>query len=76
MIGVGEGGAILSNDADLVGRARWWCARAPCKGAGLWRVYDHEDVGQNFRLSEMLGAVGVAASENLPVSRYVFNNKI
>merc|ERR1719253_1355993 len=67
MVGVGEGGAILSRDPSLVSKARWWCARAPCRGVGLWRVYDHEDVGQNYRLSEMLGAVGLAASENLPV---------
>jgi perosamine synthetase len=67
MVGVGEGGAILSRDPALVSKARWWCARAPCRGVGLWRVYDHEDVGQNYRLPEMLAAVGVAAAENLPV---------
>lgn len=66
MIGVGEGGAILGNDTALVGKAKWWCSRAPCRGAGLWRVYEHEAVGQNFRLPEMLGAVGCAAAEMLP----------
>jgi len=66
MIGVGEGGAIVGNDCALVALAKWWCSRAPCKGAGLWRVYEHEAVGQNFRLPELLGCVGCAAAEMLP----------
>eukprot|EP00421_Protoceratium_reticulatum_P004975 CAMPEP_0168363024 /NCGR_PEP_ID=MMETSP0228-20121227/3480_1 /TAXON_ID=133427 /ORGANISM="Protoceratium reticulatum, Strain CCCM 535 (=CCMP 1889)" /LENGTH=695 /DNA_ID=CAMNT_0008375743 /DNA_START=47 /DNA_END=2134 /DNA_ORIENTATION=+ len=66
MVGVGEGGAILGNDTTLVARAKWWCSRAPCRGAGLWRVYEHDAVGQNFRLPEMLAAVGCAAAEMLP----------
>jgi len=67
MIGVGEGGAILGNDTTLVARAKWWCSRAPSRGVGLWRVYEHDAVGQNFRLPEMLAAVGCAAAEMLPV---------
>eukprot|EP00416_Gambierdiscus_australes_P029763 CAMPEP_0171086352 /NCGR_PEP_ID=MMETSP0766_2-20121228/19486_1 /TAXON_ID=439317 /ORGANISM="Gambierdiscus australes, Strain CAWD 149" /LENGTH=685 /DNA_ID=CAMNT_0011543991 /DNA_START=27 /DNA_END=2084 /DNA_ORIENTATION=+ len=67
MIGVGEGGAILGNDVTLVARAKWWCSRAPCRGVGLWRVYEHDAVGQNFRLPEMLAAVGCAAAEMLPI---------
>jgi perosamine synthetase len=67
MIGVGEGGAILGNDTTLVARAKWWCSRAPCLGVGLWRVYEHDAVGQNFRLPEMLAAIGCAAAEMLPL---------
>jgi dTDP-4-amino-4,6-dideoxygalactose transaminase len=66
MIGVGEGGAILGNDTTLVARAKWWCSRAPCRGGGLWRVYEHEGVGQNYRLPEMLACVGCAAAEMFP----------
>jgi len=66
MIGVGEGGAILGNDTPLVTKARWWCSRAPCRGGTLWRVYEHEGIGQNFRLPEMLGAIGCAAAEMFP----------
>jgi len=66
MIGVGEGGAIVGNDNTLVAKAKWWCSRAPCRGGGLWRVYEHEGIGQNFRLPEMLAAVGSAAAEMLP----------
>ena len=47
--------------ANVVSKARWWCSRAPVRGCGLWRVYEHETVGQNFRLPELLGAVGLAA---------------
>jgi perosamine synthetase len=67
MIGVGEGGAIVGNDTALVAKAKWWCSRAPCRGGGLWRVYEHDAVGQNFRLPEMLAAVGCAAAEMLPL---------
>lgn len=66
MVGVGEGGAILSKDSALVNSARWWCARAPTRGAGLWRVYEHDAIGQNYRMPELLAAVGLAACENLP----------
>lgn len=66
MVGVGEGGAILGNDPTLVARAKWWCSRAPSRGVGLWRVYEHDAVGQNFRLPEMLAAIGSAAAEMLP----------
>merc|ERR1740121_3189812 len=66
MVGVGEGGAILGNDPTLVARAKWWCSRAPSRGVGLWRVYEHNAVGQNFRLPEMLAAIGSAAAEMLP----------
>jgi len=69
MIGVGEGGAILGNDVTLVARAKWWCSRAPCRGVGLWRVYKHDAVGQNFRMPEMLAAVGCAAAEMLPLMK-------
>mmetsp|Transcript_35350 Transcript_35350/g.82616 ORF Transcript_35350/g.82616 Transcript_35350/m.82616 type:complete len:724 (+) Transcript_35350:90-2261(+) len=68
MIGVGEGGAILSNDVPLVTKARWWCSRAPARGGTLWRVYEHEAIGQNFRLPEMLAAIGCAAGEMFPVT--------
>mmetsp|Transcript_45612 Transcript_45612/g.105865 ORF Transcript_45612/g.105865 Transcript_45612/m.105865 type:complete len:694 (-) Transcript_45612:35-2116(-) len=68
MIGVGEGGAILSNDIPLVTKARWWCSRAPARGGTLWRVYEHDGIGQNFRLPEMLGAIGCAAGEMFPVA--------
>jgi perosamine synthetase len=67
MIGVGEGGAIVGNDTTLVAKAKWWCSRAPTRGGGLWRVYEHDAVGQNFRLPEMLAAVGCAAAEMLPL---------
>ena len=67
MVGVGEGGMVLSRSEDLLAKARWWSARAPTKGVGPWRVYEHDSVGSNARMPELLGAVGAAAAENLPV---------
>jgi len=68
MVGVGEGGAVMSRDGSLVNQARWWCARAPTRGVGLWRVYEHDAIGQNYRLPEMLAAVGLASAEALPAN--------
>jgi perosamine synthetase len=34
----------------------------------LWRVYEHDAVGQNFRLPELLAAVGLASAEALPAN--------
>merc|ERR1712217_402876 len=42
---------------------------APCRGVGLWRVYEHDAVGQNFRIPELLATVGCAAAEVFPVMK-------
>ena len=45
MVGVGEGGLILSDNLEILQNARWWCSRAPTRGVGLWQVYKHDEVG-------------------------------
>ena len=50
------GGALLGHDRKLLDRARYLAtqARAPV------RHYEHEDIGYNYRLSNLLAAVGRA----------------
>jgi perosamine synthetase len=67
MVGVGEGGLIISKSKELIEEARWWCSRAPTKGVNSWRCYQHDEVGMNYRLCEPLAAIGCAAFENLPL---------
>ena len=50
------GGALVSSDASLVDRARWLAAQArePVPH------YEHREVGYNYRMSNLLAAVGRA----------------
>jgi dTDP-4-amino-4,6-dideoxygalactose transaminase len=50
------GGALLSDDATLAGRARHLASQARLPAAH----YQHEEVGYNYRLSNLLAAVGRA----------------
>ena len=50
------GGALLSDDAALVERARHLASQAKQPAAH----YEHEEVGYNYRLSNLLAAVGRA----------------
>jgi len=55
------GGALVSDDLDALERARYLAsqARQPV------RHYEHTEVGYNYRLSNLLAAVGRAQLENL-----------
>ena len=55
------GGMLLSNRGDWIARARYLAtqARAPV------RHYEHNDVGYNYRLSNLLAAVGCAQLADL-----------
>jgi len=48
--GVGDGGAVVTGDADLAGRVR------RMRVHGMGEQYVHHDVSQNFRLSELEAA--------------------
>jgi dTDP-4-amino-4,6-dideoxygalactose transaminase len=50
------GGALLSDDVTLAGRARHLASQARLPAAH----YQHEEVGYNYRLSNLLAAVGRA----------------
>jgi dTDP-4-amino-4,6-dideoxygalactose transaminase len=67
------GGALVSNDAGLVERARHLASQARQPVAH----YEHEEVGYNYRLSNLLAAVGRAQLARLDgfVERRRENNR-
>ncbi len=56
IITTGGGGALLSNDADLARRARHLSTTAKTDAV----EFDHDEVGYNYRMSNMAAALGVA----------------
>lgn len=69
MIGVGEGGLILTDSKELMDRANYWASRAaPFRTSSdpWWKKYYYTDIGMNYLLPHLLGAVGHAQVENFP----------
>ncbi|MCQ2393740.1 MAG: DegT/DnrJ/EryC1/StrS family aminotransferase [Kiritimatiellae bacterium] len=56
------GGAVLSRDPEVVSRARWRAQQA--RENAVW--YEHCEVGYNYRMSNLLAAVGCAQLDRLP----------
>ena len=63
IVTTGGGGAILTRDPDVAGRARHLTTTA--RRGGGW-TYDHDAVGWNYRLPNLNAALGVAQMERLP----------
>jgi dTDP-4-amino-4,6-dideoxygalactose transaminase len=57
------GGMLLSDDLDLLARARHLSTQA--RDAAPW--YEHSEIGYNYRLSNLLAALGVAQLSRLDV---------
>lgn len=55
------GGMLLSNDLDLLARARYLSTQA--RQPAPW--YEHTEVGYNYRLSNLLAALGIGQLERL-----------
>jgi len=62
VITCGGGGMIVTDDAGLADRARHLTTQAKRPGPG----YVHDDVGYNYRLTNVAAALGVAQLEQLP----------
>lgn len=58
----GGGGMIVTDDAALAARARHLTTQAKLPGHG----YVHDEVGFNYRLTNVAAAIGVAQLEQLP----------
>lgn len=59
----GEGGMVVADDPKLAERVRYY--RNLCLGVGPSR-FKHEDLGWNYRMSNLQAAIGVAQLERLP----------
>ncbi len=62
MVTTGGGGAVFSDDVDLVARARYLSTQA--RQPVPW--YEHEDIGFNFRMGNLNAAVGRGQLRTLP----------
>ena len=56
------GGMLVSDDEQLVDKARFWSTQS--RGPFPW--YEHEEIGFNYRLSNILAALGRAQLVRLP----------
>lgn len=69
MIGVGEGGLVLTDSKELSEKALFYASRAAPHRTDKdpwWYKYVYTDVGMNYRLPHILGAIGVAQIEKFP----------
>jgi aminotransferase in exopolysaccharide biosynthesis len=62
IITTGGGGMIVTDDAELARRAKHLTTQARIPGLEYW----HDEVGYNYRLSNLAAALGVAQLEQLP----------
>jgi aminotransferase in exopolysaccharide biosynthesis len=62
VITTGGGGMIVTDDAELARRAKHLTTQARLPG----RAYRHDEVGYNYRLTNLAAAMGVAQLEELP----------
>lgn len=62
LITTGGGGMLVTDDEALARRARHLSTQARLPG----RAYDHDEIGYNYRLSNLAAALGVAQLEQLP----------
>lgn len=62
IITTGGGGMIVTADPDLAARAKHLTTQAKLPGRG----YVHDDIGYNYRLTNVAAAIGVAQLEQLP----------
>jgi dTDP-4-amino-4,6-dideoxygalactose transaminase len=61
LVTTGAGGMLVTDDDDLAARARHLSTQARLPGL----AYDHDDVGYNYRLSNIAAAIGLAQVELL-----------
>jgi dTDP-4-amino-4,6-dideoxygalactose transaminase len=62
LITTGGGGMLVTDEEPLALRARHLSTQARLPG----RAYDHDEIGFNYRLSNVAAALGVAQLERLP----------
>ena len=69
MLGVGEGGVVLTDNKNLHDKALFYASRG-CdfnpKENQWWERYYYKAVGMNYKLPHALGAIALAQMENFP----------
>ena len=76
IITTGGGGAIVTNDKKIAEKAKYLTTQA--KDDPIYFI--HNEVGYNFRLTNIQAAIGVAQLEQLPIhlkkKKYIYNSYI
>ena len=62
LITTSGGGAVLARNPEIVARARWRAQQS--RENAVW--YEHREVGNNYRMSNILAAVGCAQLDRMP----------
>jgi perosamine synthetase len=67
IITTGEGGMVVTNDDELANKCRYY--KNLCFPLTGERTFVHQDIGFNYRMSNVVAAIGLAQTEN--ADRYV-----
>jgi perosamine synthetase len=72
----GEGGIVVTDDDELAARCRYY--KNLCFPVNSPRNYNHDHIGYNYRMSNVLAAIGLAQVEKLDtyVEQRISNNAI
>ena len=72
----GEGGIVVTNDKKLYDKCRYF--KNMCFPLDAPRVYEHNDIGFNYRMSNLHAAIGLAQVEKADEykKRRIENNKL
>lgn len=62
-ITTGEGGMVVTNDKNIFDKARYY--KNVCFPLDGPRNYQHEDIGYNYRMSNVVAAIGLAQVEKV-----------
>jgi len=76
IVSIGEGGMVLTNDDELADKCRYY--RNLCFPIDKPRDYQHDEIGYNYRLSNLSAAIGLAQVEKIQdyVDLRVKNNSL
>lgn len=64
LIGVGEGGILITKDRDVMQRSRFFANRAKPRDGWVWKYYT-ADIGFNYPMPNLLAAFGYAQLDRL-----------
>jgi perosamine synthetase len=63
IVTTGEGGMVVTDDEELARKCRYY--KNLCFSLGGTRNYVHEDIGFNYRMSNLHAAIGLAQTEDI-----------
>jgi len=76
IVTTGEGGMVITNNDELAEKCRYY--KNLCFPLIGERIYKHDDIGFNYRMSNLHAAIGLAQTEKIEkyIERRIRNNKL